>query len=172
MVSRNIGKVIETRTGERKMESLGKHFRVVAGTALARYGFAYAELLSSWAAIVGEDIASLCEPERIRWPRGGERQGGTLLLRAAPGRALDLQHEIPRIAERINGFYGYAAIGRIKLVEAPLEPARALVPRPRLDEAGAAALEGRLRDIADPALKEALRRLGEGALAAVRPPTE
>jgi len=103
------------------METLGKHFRELTKAAFTRHGFAYAELLMQWRAIAGEDVASLCEPERIKWPRySTEKRGGTLILKAAPGRALDLQHETPRIAERINSFYGHTAIATIKIVQAPL----------------------------------------------------
>jgi hypothetical protein len=148
------------------MESLAKHFRELTTAAFTRYGFAYAELLTQWPAIVGDDLARLCEPERIRWPRNSvEKQGGTLILRAAPGRALDLQHEVSRIAERINGFYGYTAVGAIKIVQAPLKAKPAATLKPELDPKRVAALEARLQTIADPTLRAALEKLGRGALA-------
>src|SRR5437764_7180361 len=101
------------------MESLAKQFRQLTAAAFHRYGFGYAELMPQWAAIAGEDIARICEPERIRWPRNSaEKKGGTLVLRAAPGRALDLQHESHRLAERINSFYGFGAIAAVKIIQA------------------------------------------------------
>ncbi len=148
------------------METLGKHFCELTKAAFTRHGFAYAELLTQWQVIAGEDVASLCEPERIKWPRHSpEKRGGTLILRAAPGRALDLQHETARIAERINSFYGYAAIASIKIIQAPLTANPVPAAKPALDAGRAAALEARLRDIADLPLRAALRKLGQGALA-------
>jgi len=148
------------------METLGKHFRELTKAAFTRHGFAYAELLMQWRAIAGEDVASLCEPERIKWPRySTEKRGGTLILKAAPGRALDLQHETPRIAERINSFYGHAAIATIKIVQAPLTAKPAPAAKPVLDATRAAAIEALIHDIADLPLRAALRRLGRGALA-------
>jgi len=139
--------------------------------AFSRYGFAYADLLIQWPAIAGKEIAAISEPERIRWPRQGEdKRGGTLILKAAPGRALDLQHQVARIAERINGFYGYAAIVQIKVVQSPLKPVKAAPRSAVLDAGKARALDERLDFIADPALKTALRRLGAGALSHARPP--
>ena len=103
------------------METLDKHFRELTRAAFARYGFAYAELIGRWPAIVGDAVAQACEPERIKWPRAAgesaQKQGGTLVIRAAPGRGLDLQHETPRIIERINGFYGYGAIAAVKIMQ-------------------------------------------------------
>jgi hypothetical protein len=149
------------------MESLAKHFRGVTATIFSRYGFAYAELLTQWPAVAGEDIARHCEPERIKWPRSSqEKRGATLVLRAAPGRALDLQHETTHIAERINRFYGYEAIAAIKIIQAPLTAQPQAPLRMELDQDRAARLEARLHGIADPALQTALKRLGHGALAA------
>ncbi len=83
------------------MESLTKHFRSITRAAFARHGFAQADVVSNWTEIVGEDLGAISAPERIRWPRGAgdeaRKSGGTLVMRAAPGRALDLQYEAPRI---------------------------------------------------------------------------
>lgn len=150
------------------MQTLDKDFRALTRAAFARYGFAYADLIAQWPAVVGEDIARWSEPERIKWPRqtGDERkQGGTLVIRTTPGRGLDLQHETPRIIDRINSFYGYPAIAAVKIRQGALSrkapPSRALPP---LDPGQKAALETRLTEVADPELKEALRRLGQGVL--------
>jgi len=67
--------------------------------------------------------------------------------------------------ERINGFYGYAAVRQIKIVQGPLKPAPSTAAKPQLTGAEADHVETAIRDIADPELKDALRRLGTGALA-------
>ncbi len=150
------------------MRTLDKDFRALTRAAFARYGFAYGELITQWPAIVGDSVAQWSEPERIKWPRAGadeRKQGGTLVIRATPGRGLDLQHETPRIIERINAFYGYGAIAAIKIRQAPLGRKTA-APRtlPALGAGAAQALESELDGVADPSLKEALRRLGQGVL--------
>ena len=96
------------------METLSKHFREITKAAFARYGFAQADVVANWDAIVGSDLAAVSAPERIKWPRGAgeeaQKQGGTLVIRAAPGRALELQYEASRIISRINSFFGYGAV--------------------------------------------------------------
>lgn len=150
------------------MKTLDKEFRALTRAAFARYGFAYADLITQWPAIAGEAIAQWSEPERIKWPRAAtdeRKQGGTLVIRVVPGRGLDLQHETPRIIERINAFYGYGAIAAVKITQGALTirkpPRPALAP---LRPADAQALESRLETVDDPALKEALRQLGKGVL--------
>ena len=161
--------------GHRTVETLNKHFRKLTEASFERYGFAYAELLSQWSAIVGDELAKVSAPERIRWPRradGGEDRGqpggGTLVVRASEGRALELQYMTPRIIERINGYYGYGAVAEVKVLQGKL-PKQARGPvssaPPRLDEDTQQALETRLRAVGDDKLREALERLGNGALA-------
>src|SRR6476646_8921286 len=150
------------------MQTLDKDFRALTSAAFARYGFAYADLITQWPVIVGETLAQWSEPERIRWPRssGGERkQGGTLVIRVVPGRGLDLQHQTPEIIDRINSFYGYCAIASVRIMQGTISGRKTGRPAPR--ELGAdqiQALEARLEAVADPDLKEALRRLGKGIL--------
>lgn len=150
------------------MQTLDKDFRALTRAAFARYGFAYGDLITQWPAIVGDGVAQWSEPERIKWPRAGaddRKQGGTLVIRATPGRGLDLQHETPRIIERINAFYGYGAIAAVKIRQGALSRKKASAPpSPDLDPQAAHALESELDGVADPGLKDALRRLGQGVL--------
>jgi hypothetical protein len=155
------------------MQSLDKDFRALTRAAFARYGFAYGDLITQWPAIVGEGVAQWSEPERIKWSRAGSgehKQGGTLVIRVTPGRGLDLQHETPRIIDRINAFYGYGAIATVKIRQGPLSRQTAASPTPPVLAApDAMALERELQGVADPELKHALRRLGQGVLSP-RPP--
>ena len=151
------------------METLSKHFREITKAAFARYGFAQADVVANWDAIVGADLAAVSAPERIKWPRGAgeeaQKQGGTLVIRAAPGRALELQYEASRIVARINSFFGYGAIAGIKVMQA-----QALMPKPAkappIPEKPVC--EQELASLEESPLKAALERLGRGVAAASR----
>jgi hypothetical protein len=146
------------------METLDKHFRSLTRDVFARYGFAYGELIARGPEIVGEQLAPHCQPRRIRWPRGaaasGPPLGGTLLIEAAPGRALDLHYEVPRIIERVNGFYGYGAIAGVKIT-AGSGPLRGPVTATPPAEAPAR-LRQETETVEDPELRAALQRLAAG----------
>jgi hypothetical protein len=145
------------------METLSKHFREITKAAFARYGFAQADVVANWEAIVGSDLAAVSAPERIRWPRGSgeeaQKQGGTLVIRAAPGRALELQYEASRIISRINSFFGYGAIAGIKVLQAQ-ELSKPLAKAPPLPEKSVC--EQELAALDESPLKAALERLGRG----------
>jgi hypothetical protein len=157
------------------LERLDRYFDPVAGKALERFGFAYAEMIANWAAIVGDALAAVSAPERVRWPRGGEAQegrgrGGTLVIAAEAGHAIELQHDSGRIIERINGYYGYEAITALKVRQTrvkrrplPESPAAEVSPEE------AEALRCELQPIGDEPLKAALERLGRGVLAGHKP---
>ena len=151
------------------MERLDKHFEKLTKASFARHGFAYGELLARWPDIVGEGLSRHSQPERIKWPRGtgetAQKLGGTLVIRAEPGRGLDLQYQSHQIIERINQFYGYGAVTSVKILQGHVTNTKHLKNKNNLlnSEAGKA-LEKELSSIADEKLKEALHRLGAGAL--------
>lgn len=153
--------------------------RALAGLAprltdplLRKRGFAEGRIVRDWAAIVGPELAMVCAPDKLGFPRG-RRDGGTLTLRVVSGRALELQHLAPQLIERLNVHFGWAAVERIALRQGPLpKAAMGRVPGSRsltVDEK--AAVADWVSGIDDRRLKERLTALGE-ALAARRPPAE
>jgi hypothetical protein len=137
------------------MERLDKHFEKLTKASFARYGFAYGELMARWPDVVGETLAQYCEPERIKWPRGSgenaQKLGGTLIIRAEPGRGLDLQYQTHQIIERINQFYGYGAITSIRIMQGHVTATKHLRNKDNfLDSNTEKMLETRLEAIADP----------------------
>ena len=101
-------------------------------------GFASTEIIARWADIVGTDIAAHSEPIKINWPRpAGEEppEPATLVLRVEGPVAIEIQHLSAVILERVNRFFGWQAIGRLALRQAPLRrrepPAPPFGPRSR-----------------------------------------
>ncbi|MGE0256659.1 MAG: DUF721 domain-containing protein [Alphaproteobacteria bacterium] len=129
-----------------------------------RRGLAGAGIFRHWAEIVGPKLAAECAPQRLA--RGQEGTGGTLHLRVTGPLALELQHLSPQVIERINSFFGYRAVARLAFHHGPPPAPKARPQPPAAPDPGAvAALEARLAGVADPDLRAALARLGEGVLA-------
>lgn len=130
-----------------------------------RRGLADGALARDWSLIVGEMLAEASWPERIAFPKGA-RSGGTLHLRLAHGSlALELQHLEPLVLERVNGYFGYAAVSRIRMVQGPMpEPVEPQPSRFReLPELGAEqeqSIRQQAAEVTDPELRAALERLG------------
>jgi len=138
------------------------------GEAFAKQGFASADIVTHWPAIVGAEIAAHAEPIRLNWPRqdGESGEPGTLVLRVEGPAAIEIQHLSGVILERVNRFFGWRAVDRIALRQAPLAR-RAPKRRPAGPDAEAVArMAKNLPDIVDDDLRQALARLG----AAIKPP--
>lgn len=144
----------------------------VLDPAARRRGLASASLLADWAAIVGPALAARAQP--VKLGRDYEGRGGVLHLRVSGAAALELQHAGPQIVERINTHFGYAAVGQLRLIQAPISRGPAKPPAPpsrALSPAKAARIEVVVESIDDGALKEALAGLGR-ALATRAGPAE
>ncbi len=147
------------------MKSLASEVSKIAKPVVGKRGFAGGEIITQWAAVVGEDLAQRTLPVKLAFSKG-ERTGGTLHLRVAPGSAPEVQHLEPLIVERINGFFGYKAVGRLALKQGPLPgstPPGPTPPRP-LDSTEDANLVRSLDGITDPDLRAALERFGRAVI--------
>lgn len=129
--------------------------------AARRRGLAEAKLLTEWPTIVGPRLAARCQPIRLNKSTG--RHGGILMLNVSGTAALELQHSELQILERINGFFGYPAVSRLRLIQAP-PPTRIARPAPpapqRLPDADEVEVTEAVQVIRDPDLRTALADLG------------
>jgi hypothetical protein len=92
----------------------------------------------------------------------GERLDATLHIRVTGPLALELQHLAPVVIERINGYFGYRAVARLALRQAPRGHVPRRRPRQRIELSAEEEqrLAGRVADVADPDLRRSLLGLG------------
>lgn len=142
----------------------------VGGVAFRRFGFVQSSVVTRWAEIVGPRFAEVSIPESIRFPRG-EKAKGTLHLVVRGAHGPMMQHIVPEIVERVNRFFGYAAVAKVVMrqgdVARPPAPAPAPVVAPREVPAEIGAS---LRAIGDPELKAVLSALAASMAASRGPP--
>lgn len=144
---------------------IGRTVPDIASQALGKRGLAFGALITDWDSIIGRTLANRTAPEKLSFPRG-KREDATLHIRVMGPFALELQHLEPQILERINSYFGYRAVSRIRIINGVLPQAlTARAPRPRtlsMDE------ETRIAEttaaVSDPELREVLERLGRSML--------
>ncbi|GGB52068.1 hypothetical protein GCM10011316_25100 [Roseibium aquae] len=144
--------------------------------ACRKRGFASLDLLSAWPDIVGGRYGERVRPVRLIWPRQGRDPvpgeqdpvcAATLLVHADGPTALFLSHETGQILSRINAFFGWQAVERIKIVQKPVtvrKPAEKKTLR-GLTEAEESALEDKLSTVGNDRLRAALKKLGAQVIA-------
>jgi hypothetical protein len=134
----------------------------VFSDAYAKQGFAARELVTRWADIAGAEIARHSEPLKMQWPRpveGQPQEPATLILRVEGPAALEIQHSSDVILQRVNRYFGWSAVGRLALRQAPLsrkKPVRRSAPDPK----SVAEVAKTLSAVEDDELRDALARLG------------
>lgn len=135
-----------------------------------RQGFASTELVTRWADIVGPEVAAHAEPIKLQWPRtpdGEPAEPATLVLRVEGPVAIEIQHLSNVIVERVNRFFGWQAVGRLALRQAPIGRRERCAP-PRIDPEATAQLAATLTEVGDDKLRLALARLGAAVKTADR----
>ena len=150
-----------------KIRNIGSIMPGVTRDTLQKRGFMQGEIITRWREIVGKDLADDTSPEKLSFPRS-ERRAGTLQIRVAGAAALALQHEEPQVIQRINQFFGYAAVARLKLIQAPI-PKGEIKPKKilrKLDPAEMRAIEAEVELTKDPDLRDALAKFGRSVTAA------
>ena len=132
----------------------------VGRTAFRRFGFVQSSVVTRWPEIVGEHHAKVCAPEAIRFAPG-EKSDGILQLVVLPAHAPLIQHVIPEIMERVNRFFGYKAVAKVKLRQGAVNPPRAEAAAGGPPSLKPIPLElgDSLRDIGDPELRAVLESL-------------
>jgi hypothetical protein len=132
-------------------------------------GFVLARLLTHWPEIAGTDVADLTRPVKMIYGREG--MGATLSLLVTSSHAPMVQMMLPRIKERVNAAYGYAAVSRITLTQTAADgfaegqtpftgPATPPPPDPVIEAAAIAQAAA----VGDADLRSALEALGKNIL--------
>jgi hypothetical protein len=131
--------------------------------ALQQAGFASTEVVTRWDEIVGDDLARRSAPVKIAWPRrpqgAGEPEPGTLHVRVEAPFALEMQHLVPVVVERVNAFMGWRCVAAVRLTQIPLQakPKPQGPPRRPADEVR---LKHLVEGFEDEGLRAAVTRFG------------
>ena len=86
-------------------KTLKKHLR--------KNGFNYSQIVDNWTNLVSKKISDACYPSSIKM--GMEMKNGTLVLNVIHGKELEVEYNKNEILAKINSFYGYDCVSKIKL---------------------------------------------------------
>lgn len=157
--------------GRRQVKPLADLVSGLVDPILAKKAGLSSALVSAWPEIAGARLAETTRPEKLVWAARRSDldpfEPATLVVACEGASALRLQHETGELLQRIDLFFGYHAVGRLKIVQraAPLPaPSR----KPRLAPLGPAerrTIGTATERIENDRLKTALERFGETVLA-------
>ena len=136
----------------------------IGRTAFRKFGFVQSSVVTRWPEIAGDRYAAISLPESIRFPHG-KKSDGTLNLIVSGSHAVLMQHVMPEIIERVNRFFGYNAVSKVKMRQGVVSPPKVDANRTKAPPSLKPIpmeLGDSLRDIGDPELLEVLQSLARG----------
>ena len=132
-------------------------------------------LISAWSEIAGLRLQDVTRPERLVWAAqrsdNDPFEPATLIVACEAAAALRLQHQTSELIGRVNAFFGFAAVDRIKIVQKAVTRDRVdrrpvlrnLVPQEQ------ERVEEMVSRIDDPKLRKALQEFAEATLQRSKP---
>ena len=116
-------------------------------------------LLYDWKRIVGKPLADLSSPEKITYPKSS-LGGGTLYVTVSSSLSLYVQHNQTQIIDKINTYFGYKAIGILKIKQGHF-PIKIKQTPPPLSSQVKEKISTYVSEIKDEDISKALKNLGE-----------
>ena len=147
----------------KKLKAISAETERITSPIRKKRGLTEVAIISDWPKIIGNRLAQECLPLRIS--PGAGANNGTLYIQVSGVLALELQHMQTQVIERINGYFGYQAISRVILQQAPVineKPKKKI--KKELTKEDTTALDLLLDGVTDNSLRKALRDLGQGIL--------
>lgn len=124
------------------------------------------DLISSWTEIVGVHHGSKSAPRKLDWPRQASDEEpfepATLIVSCDAGHVLFMQHDTSTIVSRVNAWFGFAAVARVKFTQRDAKAEQASSNLAPPDPQKTAKLACALAEIDDPNLRSALQKMGVG----------
>ena len=76
-------------------------------------GHIYSETLNNWKNIVGNDLFKVCYPKSFK--NSNKFAVSTLLIMVKRGHEVDLEYSKKKIMDKMNSFFGYTVVEKIRL---------------------------------------------------------
>lgn len=143
----------------------------LAKQLLGLNGMMEIELLANWSDIVGETLAQYSLPQKIRFNKN-ERSNGLIELVVLSGAfALEIKQREKQILEKINTYFGYSAVSKLKIIQNN-SPENFLLNKKPIDnvknflvsETEQTYITELVKDIHSDKLRETLNNLGKAVL--------
>ena len=81
---------------------------------IIKKGQIYSETLNNWRYIVGDELFKVCYPKSFK---NSNRLGGSCLnIMVERGHEVDMEYSKKLIIDKMNGYFGYNAVEKVKLI--------------------------------------------------------
>ena len=120
-------------------------------------GHIYSETLNNWKYIVGEDLFKICYPKSFK---NSNRFGvSTLLIMIKRGHEVDLEYSKKEIMDKMNSFFGYSVVEKLKLTSFDYEPIKNIKDTETKESVTINKYQNKINDIKNDKIKKSLMEL-------------
>lgn len=162
MTEKKRTKQIETETPRRSsgLVSFGVDVRKLLEPLLGRKGLLQADVISHWQDILGTELASGVTPFSISFSKA--KEGAVLTVKAFSGAyAVEFTARKEQIRERLNSYFGYPAIGDIRIQQGgTFTPPAPIKEKPVFSPQKTEEIQRIAAEIENEPLRESVIRLG------------
>tara|TARA_B100001123_G_C15129351_1_gene954655 strand:+ start:67 stop:549 length:483 start_codon:yes stop_codon:yes gene_type:complete len=103
----------ESKTYLQGLRSFGSTLPRSVKNILKKNGYNYSEIIGKWNFLIDKDISSCSYPKSIKMNKGNKE--GTLVLAVKRGDEITVEYAKKEIINKINSYFGYQLINKIKL---------------------------------------------------------
>lgn len=140
--------------------SFGADVRKLVSPLLGKKGLIQADVLARWQDILGAELASGVKPFSVSFSK--QKNGAVLTVTAFSGAyAVEFTARKPQIMERLNSYFGYAAISDIRIKQGgTFTPSSPSKKEPDFSLEKTEEMQRLAADIENESLRESVIRLG------------
>ena len=120
-------------------------------------GHIYSETLSNWRYIVGDELFKVCYPKTFK---NSNRFGvSTLLVMVKRGHEVDLEYSKKEILDKMNSFFGYSVVEKLKFVS--FDDEQKIFPKEEVSQENVAInkYQSKINDVKNDKVKKSLIEL-------------
>jgi hypothetical protein len=124
---------------------------------IKKKGHIFSETLNNWKYIVGEDVFQICYPKSFK---NSNKFGVSVLeIMVKRGHEVDLEYSKKQIMDKMNSFFGYTAVKKLKFVS--FDDAQTKFKKVKKDNSRVtnSKYEDRIKDIKNDKIKKSLLEL-------------
>ncbi len=120
-------------------------------------GHIYSETLNNWKYIVGENLFKVCYPKSFR---NSNRFGvSTLIIMVKRGHEVDLEYSKKNIIDKMNSFFGYLVVEKLKFTSFDDENKFSLRKNDQLENVTNKKYQKKINDVKNEKIKKSLLEL-------------
>ena len=114
MVAKKVNINISEERHCNEFESIGSIFRPIIKDALSSEDLVEVDIMLNWIDIVGENIAAYSRPIKAVYDNKSDKRVLNIDVPVG-GFALEIQHKEQYILDKVNSYFGYRAIHKLKV---------------------------------------------------------